>query len=142
MPRKKPILITSNNEKQSLHMFKIFILRKATLVKPLLFIFLGFSDEEMPKIHGRHLSLSAPPGDKQSKGTVVLAQDPKSSQQHHMEKRQSCDHSISTRYPLVQESSCSASLICAGPQRNKSHYLNSDQSEAMCPARCKPVTYQ
>lgn len=68
MPRKKPILITSNNEKQSLHMFKIFILRKATLVKPLLFIFLGFSDEEMPKIHGRHLSLSTPPGDKQSKG--------------------------------------------------------------------------
>lgn len=99
-------------------MFKILILHKATLVKRLLSYSSVFLMRKLERYMRKiQLSLSAPPGNNQSKGTVVFSQDPKPSQQYHMEKRQSCGHSISARYPSVQESSCSAALICAGPQR-------------------------
>lgn len=94
-----------------------------TPTKPLIFFIfhvLGLLDRATSKLCARHISLSAAPEDN-TKGNPCST----------TWKGQCFGPLVSARYPLAQDNNCNTALICTGPQRNKSHYLNSDQSEAL-----------
>lgn len=101
------------------------------LTKPLISIIFhvsALSDEETPKTRGKftfplvqHLRITP-----KQRNLYIC---PESQILSTVWKRQGCEHSVSARYPLAQDSNCIAALICEGHQRNKSHYLNSYQSQ-------------
>lgn len=98
---------------------------------PIIFPVSGLSDEETPKTYGKftfplvqHLRTTP-----KQRNLYIC---PESQILFTVWKRQGCERSVSARYPLAQDSNCIAAIICAGHQRNKSHCLNSYQSQRHC----------
>lgn len=107
------------------------------LTKPLISIILhvsALSEEETPKTRGKftfplvqHLRTTP-----KQRNLYIC---PESQILFTVWKSQVCEHSVSARSPLAQDSNCIAALICAGHHRNKSHCLNSYQSQRHCRQR-------